>query len=94
LCSLQYLGGQHRWTAALRLLIKPRHALLPIALHGPLDADESHTKGPCYLRLRGVAIDAKLCGDHVKGRNIILVVNKDRHASIEVGHLSIALFKR
>ena len=90
---LQDLGSQHRRTPSLRFLIKPRHALLPVALHGPLDTDQRHAKGTRYLRLGGVSINTKLSGNHAKGRNIILGMNKYRHASIEVSHLAIAFLK-
>jgi hypothetical protein len=42
---LQHLRGQYRWPSPIRLLIEPRDPFLPIAFHGPLDADERHPKG-------------------------------------------------
>jgi len=44
------------------------------------------------IRLFGVAIDAKLRGNHAKGLNILLGVDKYRHVPIEVGYLAILFF--
>jgi hypothetical protein len=74
-------------------LIKSRHAFLPIALYGSLDADQRHTKGTRYLRLGGVSINTELSRDHAKSRNIVLGMDKYRHIPIEVGHLAIAFLK-
>jgi len=93
LCFLQYLGSQHRWSPPIRLFIKTRHAFFAIELDGPLHTDERYPKSARNLRLFGIAIDAELSGDHTERRNIILRMYKDRHASVEVDQLTIALLK-
>jgi hypothetical protein len=75
------------------MTIEPRHAFLPIALYGSLDADRRHAKGTRDLRLGGISINAELSRDHAKSRNIVLGMNKHWHIPIEVAHLAIALFK-
>jgi hypothetical protein len=90
---LQHLRSQHRRSPRLRLLIKSRDPFLPIELNGPFDADERDAKGARNIRLFGVSIDAKLRGDHAKGRNIILGVNEYRHVPVEIGDLTIPFFK-
>ena len=90
---LQHFSRQHRRSPPLRLLVKPRYPFLPIELDGPIDADQRDSKGAGNIRLFGVAIEAKLRGDHAKGRNIPLGVDKYRHVPVEVHHLAILFFK-
>jgi len=89
----QHLCGQHCRPPRLGLLIESRYPFLPIKLDGPFDTDERDAKGAGNIRLFGVSIDAKLRGDHAKGRNIILGVNEYRHVPVEIGYLAIPFFK-
>ena len=90
---LQHLGGQHRRPPPLGLGIKPGYAPVSIALNGTLDADQRDTKGTGNIGLLGIAVDTKLRRNHAKGRNILFSVDKHRHVSVEVGHLSIPFLK-
>jgi hypothetical protein len=91
---LQHRHGQHRRPPPFRLRIKPLYSFLPIQFHRPFDADRRDSKGAGNIRLLGVAIEAKLSGNHAKGRNIFFGVDKYRHVPVKVGHLAIFFFKR
>ena len=57
------------------------------------DVDQRRPKGAGNIRLRGVAIEAKLRRDQAKGRTILIVVDKYRHVPVEVGDLPRLFFK-
>jgi hypothetical protein len=85
------LRGQHRWPTALARRIEPFRSLLAVALHRPLEADLRHPEGAHDVRLFGIAVDAKLGGDHPKRRHVLFLVDEHRHGSVEIGHPPILL---
>jgi hypothetical protein len=94
LCLGQHCRGQHRRPAPLARLVEPFRSLFAVTLHGAFEADLRHPEGAHNVRLLGIPIDAELGGDHVKGGQIVLVVDKHRHAAVEVGHPPILLAER
>ena len=74
--------------------IEPFWSLLAVALHRPLEADLRHPEGAHNLRLLGIAVDAKLGGDHTKRGHVRFLVDEHRHAAVKVGHPPVAFAER
>ncbi len=75
---LAHLGSQFVTSTPLWRREKGMHATLAVKLHVALDRHKGNSKGACDLCMSRVAIDHKLACEHPKGRQVSLLVHKNR----------------